>query len=34
VTIKPKKADITVQLLVLAWAPYWQDETGNIKPAW
>jgi hypothetical protein len=34
VTIKPKKADITVQLLVLAWAPYWRDETDSIKPAW
>jgi hypothetical protein len=33
-TVKPKKADITVQLVALAWAPYWQDETGTIEPAW
>ncbi|HEX7976124.1 MAG TPA: hypothetical protein VF498_17075, partial [Anaerolineales bacterium] len=33
-SIKPKKADISVQLLVLAWAPYWQDETGSANPAW
>lgn len=33
-TVKPKKADITVQLVTLAWAPYWQDETGTIEPAW
>ena len=34
VTIRPKKADITVQLVTLAWAPYWQDETGSREPAW
>ncbi len=34
ITIKPKKADITVQLVALAWAPYWQDQTGSIQPAW
>jgi hypothetical protein len=34
VTIRPKKADITVQLLVLAWAPYWRDTNGIINPAW
>jgi hypothetical protein len=34
VTIRPKKADINVQLLTLAWAPYWQDETGSLEPAW
>ena len=34
ITIKPKKADIIVQLVALAWAPFWQDETGSIKPAW
>jgi hypothetical protein len=34
VTIKPKKADITVQLLVLAWAPYWQDAKGTVSAAW
>lgn len=34
VTIKPKKADITVQLVALTWAPYWQDETGSQEAAW
>ena len=34
VTVKPKKADIAIQLVALAWAPYWQDETGSIEPAW
>jgi hypothetical protein len=32
--VKPKKADINVQLLALTWAPYWQDENGTIEPAW
>ncbi len=33
VTIKPKKADLNVQLLALAWAPYWQTESGE-EAAW
>jgi len=31
--IKPKKADITVQLVALAWVPHWRDAQGNLKPA-
>jgi hypothetical protein len=34
VTVRPKKADITVQLTALTWAPFWQDESGQIEPAW
>jgi hypothetical protein len=34
VAIKPKKADITVDLVALAWAPHWVDETGVAEPAW
>ncbi len=34
ITVRPKKADITVQLVSLAWAPYWQDETGSLAPGW
>lgn len=34
VEVKPKKADITVQLVALAWAPYWQDQSGSTNPAW
>jgi hypothetical protein len=33
VTVKPKKADIIVNLVALAWVPYWQDETGSAEPA-
>jgi len=34
VEVKPKKADITVQLVALAWVPYWQDQSGSTNPAW
>jgi hypothetical protein len=34
VSVKPKKTDILVQLATLAWAPYWQDEQGDLTPAW
>jgi hypothetical protein len=33
VTLKPKKTNITVRSLVLAWAPYWSD-AGSEKRAW
>ncbi|MBM4429980.1 MAG: ATP-binding protein [Chloroflexi bacterium] len=32
--IRPKKTDISVQLVTLAWAPYWQDAQGMAMPAW
>jgi len=32
--IKPRKADINVQLVSLVWAPYWQDGQGTLSPAW
>ena len=34
VSLKPTKANIAVKLLTLAWAPYWHDAQGGIKPAW
>ena len=34
VTLKPTKANISVQLLSLAWTPYWHDAQGQITPAW
>ncbi len=34
VSIKPNKADIQVQLVVLVWVPTWQDARGNTTPAW
>ena len=34
VSLKPTKANISVRLLTLAWAPYWQGGSGQPKPAW
>ena len=34
VTVKPLKKNITVQLVALVWAPHWQDNFGNVTPAW
>ena len=34
INIKPKKTNISVQLLAFAWAPYWKDESGQATPAW
>ncbi|MBL8045491.1 MAG: ATP-binding protein [Anaerolineales bacterium] len=33
-TIKPKKTNISVQLVALAWAPFWKDESGTLEAAW
>jgi len=34
ITIKPTKANISVKLTGLAWAPYWHDSDGQVTPAW
>jgi len=34
IVVRPKKADISIQLVALLWLPYWQDSLGNIKKAW
>lgn len=34
VSLKPKKVNIDVKLVALAWAPYWHDAQGGAKPAW
>ena len=38
VSLKPKKVNIDVKLVALAWAPYWHDTQGGgagaLKPAW
>ena len=34
VSLKPKKVNIDVKLVALAWAPYWHDTQGGVKPAW
>ena len=31
--LKPKKSDISVVFLTLAWAPFWQDRKGGLRPA-
>ncbi len=33
VVIRPKKTDITVQLVALAWMPYWKDAEGALTVA-
>jgi hypothetical protein len=33
ISIRPKKTDVTVKLLALGWAPYWQAPQGR-TPAW
>jgi len=32
--VKPTKANITIKLLTLAWAPNWSDAQGQTTPAW
>jgi hypothetical protein len=32
--VRPKKTDISVQLLALVWAPYWVDAQGVANQAW
>ncbi len=34
IALKPKKADIAVKHLSLAWTPYWQGSQGDITPGW
>jgi hypothetical protein len=33
-SIKPSKSNVSVTLLALGWAPYWQAESGELVPAW
>ncbi len=34
ISIKPKKSNISVQLVTLTWTPFWRDQSGTITPAW
>ena len=34
ITIRPKKSNITVEVLGLGWVPHWQDSQGQGTPAW
>jgi hypothetical protein len=33
VIIRPKKTDITIQLVALAWMPHWKDAQGALTVA-
>jgi hypothetical protein len=33
IEVHPKKANITVKTVALAWVPHWQDDTGKLTPA-
>jgi hypothetical protein len=34
ILMRPRKSDITVDALGLAWMPYWKDASGNMTPSW
>ncbi len=34
VQIRPKKTNITVRVLALAWAPWWKSTDGKLTSAW
>lgn len=34
ITLKPKKTNISITLLTLAWAPFWRESGGTKTPAW
>jgi len=34
ISLKPKKSNISVKLLTLAWAPYWHDAQGQAASGW
>ncbi len=34
ISCKPTKANITVKLVALTWAPYWRTSQGDLTPAW
>ena len=32
--VKPRRADVVIQLVALVWVPVWQDAFGRSTPAW
>ena len=32
--VKPRRADVSIKLVSLAWVPFWQDSLGGRTPAW
>jgi len=34
ITVKPKKTNISITLVALAWLPHWQEPSGGLTAAW
>lgn len=34
IEIRPEKSDVSVRIVSLAWAPYWENAAGQRTPAW
>jgi hypothetical protein len=34
VTVRPRKSDISVRMVALAWVPFWKDAEGVATPTW
>jgi hypothetical protein len=34
ISVKPRKTDVTVRTVALAWAPFRKDTAGRLTPAW
>ena len=34
ITVRPKKTNISIDLVSLVWMPYWEDSSGDMTPAW
>jgi hypothetical protein len=34
VVLRPTRTRVSVQLVALAWLPYWKDAGGALTPAW
>ena len=34
IIIRPKKTNISINFVTLAWMPYWQNSSGDMTPAW
>jgi hypothetical protein len=34
IAIRPTKSNIAVEILALAWVPFWRDQQGTKTPGW
>ena len=34
IPLRPKKTDVKVRTVALAWTPYWKSPAGELSPAW